>query len=141
AGPINDERPERRLRAWKCRTDRQLVLCHLRGSPTGVGPSDEVRAPHRPAVSGFSRQRYDATYEPTNRRTRVVRSVTSGDPTGLVRFYRTVTSAAVICCNGSVDPKLHSLATILDRADSRLRSPDSSVRIWPTGFPLIDDVL
>jgi replicative DNA helicase len=40
-----------------------------------------------------------------------------------------------------VDPKLNSLATILDRADARLRSPESSVRIWPTGFPLLDDVL
>jgi replicative DNA helicase len=40
-----------------------------------------------------------------------------------------------------VDPKLTSLATILDRADARLRSPDSTVRIWPTGFPLLDDVL
>ena len=40
-----------------------------------------------------------------------------------------------------MDPKLNSLATILQRADTRLRSPDSEVRIWPTGFPLIDDVL
>ncbi len=40
-----------------------------------------------------------------------------------------------------MDPKLNSLATILQRADARLRSPDSEVRIWPTGFPLIDDVL
>src|SRR3954451_9276956 len=41
----------------------------------------------------------------------------------------------------SMDYKLTSLSAVLERADSRLRSPDGGVRLWPTGFPLLDDAI
>jgi replicative DNA helicase len=40
-----------------------------------------------------------------------------------------------------MDYKLTSLSAVLERADSRLRSPESGVRLWPTGFPLLDDAI
>ena len=40
-----------------------------------------------------------------------------------------------------MDYKLTSLSAVLERADSRLRSPDGGVRLWPTGFPLLDDAI
>jgi replicative DNA helicase len=38
-----------------------------------------------------------------------------------------------------VDQKLTSLTTVVEMSDTRLRSPEAEVRIWPTGFPLLDD--
>src|SRR4051812_10800628 len=40
-----------------------------------------------------------------------------------------------------MDYKLTSLAAVLERAGSRLRSPEGGVRLWPTGFPLLDDAI
>jgi replicative DNA helicase len=40
-----------------------------------------------------------------------------------------------------MDLKLTSLSEVLERADSRLRSPDARARLWPTGFPLLDDAI
>ena len=40
-----------------------------------------------------------------------------------------------------MDFKLTSLSAVLERADSRLRSPDARARLWPTGFPLLDDAI
>jgi RecA/RadA recombinase len=40
-----------------------------------------------------------------------------------------------------MDYKLTSLSAVLERADSRLRSPDGGVRLWPTGFPLLDEAI
>src|SRR3978361_662682 len=40
-----------------------------------------------------------------------------------------------------MDFKLTSLSAVLERADNRLRSPDSGVRLWPTGFPLLDEAI
>src|SRR5205085_11508693 len=39
----------------------------------------------------------------------------------------------------SMDQKLASLTAVVERTDTRLRSPDAEVRIWPTGFPMLDD--
>jgi len=38
-----------------------------------------------------------------------------------------------------MDPKLSSLTAVVERSDARLRSPEAEVRIWPTGFPILDD--
>jgi replicative DNA helicase len=38
-----------------------------------------------------------------------------------------------------MDQKLTSLTAVVERTDARLRSPEAEVRIWPTGFPLIDE--
>ncbi|MEO6512519.1 MAG: DnaB-like helicase C-terminal domain-containing protein [Nocardioides sp.] len=38
-----------------------------------------------------------------------------------------------------MDQKLTSLTTVVERSDSRLRSPQAAVQIWPTGFPILDD--
>ena len=38
-----------------------------------------------------------------------------------------------------MDPKLTSLTAVVERSDARLRSPEAEVRIWPTGFPILDD--
>ena len=40
-----------------------------------------------------------------------------------------------------MDYKLTSLSAVLERADNRLRSPDGRARLWPTGFPLLDDAI
>jgi replicative DNA helicase len=40
-----------------------------------------------------------------------------------------------------MDFKLTPLSAVLERADGRLRSPDSGVRLWPTGFSLLDDAI
>ena len=40
-----------------------------------------------------------------------------------------------------MDFKLTPLSAVLERADNRLRSPDSGVRLWPTGFPLLDEAI
>jgi replicative DNA helicase len=40
-----------------------------------------------------------------------------------------------------MDFKLTSLSAVLERADGRLRSPEGGVRLWPTGFPLLDEVI
>src|SRR3954468_9387612 len=40
-----------------------------------------------------------------------------------------------------MDYKLTSLSAVLERTDSRLRSPKGGVRLWPTGFPLLDDAI
>src|SRR5690606_14625657 len=36
---------------------------------------------------------------------------------------------------------LTPLNQVLERVDNRLMSPESDVRIWGTGFPLLDDAL
>jgi replicative DNA helicase len=36
---------------------------------------------------------------------------------------------------------LMPLHQVLERVDGRLLSPENDVRIWPTGFPLLDDAL
>jgi replicative DNA helicase len=38
-----------------------------------------------------------------------------------------------------MDQKLTSLTLVVERTDSRLRSPEAEVRIWPTGFPMLDE--
>ena len=38
-----------------------------------------------------------------------------------------------------MDQKLTSLTTVVERTDVRLRSPEAEVRIWPTGFPILDE--
>ncbi|QCX28623.1 helicase DnaB [Nocardioides jishulii] len=40
-----------------------------------------------------------------------------------------------------MDPMLTPLDEVLERVDSRLLSPQTDVRIWTTGFPLLDDAL
>jgi len=40
-----------------------------------------------------------------------------------------------------MDFKLTSMSAVLERADGRLRSPDAGVRLWPTGFSLLDDAI
>lgn len=40
-----------------------------------------------------------------------------------------------------VDPELHSLADVLERVDERARLGTGTTHLWPTGFPLLDDVL
>ena len=40
-----------------------------------------------------------------------------------------------------MDPQLASLADVLARTDERLTSTEESSRLWPTGFPLLDDTL
>lgn len=39
------------------------------------------------------------------------------------------------------DPQLHPLFSVLDRTDERLMSQDPEVRVWPTGFPVLDEIL
>jgi len=39
------------------------------------------------------------------------------------------------------DPLLSPLGEVLERVDARLLSPEEDARIWPTGFPLLDDAL
>ena len=39
------------------------------------------------------------------------------------------------------DPLLNPLGEVLERVDARLLSPEEDARIWPTGFPLLDDAL
>ena len=46
---------------------------------------------------------------------------------------------AVLWCNRTMDQKLTSLTTVVERTDVRLRSPEAEVRIWPTGFPILDE--
>lgn len=41
----------------------------------------------------------------------------------------------------ALDPMLTPMHVVLERVDSRLLSPERDVRIWPTGFPLLDDAL
>ena len=38
-----------------------------------------------------------------------------------------------------MDQKLTSLTLVVERTDARLRSPEAEVRIWPTGFPILDE--
>jgi replicative DNA helicase len=38
-----------------------------------------------------------------------------------------------------MDQKLASLTSVVERTDARLRSPEAEVRIWPTGFPILDE--
>src|SRR3954454_20758979 len=124
------------------------VHCHLRGSPAGAGPSVGLHAQpdgQRSLVSaayGTAQRLPTANPGPSRGPT----TDQTPPPGGLVRrttpihrFDPRVPRSSVAIRD--VDPKLNSLASILDRADSRLRSPDSSVRIWPTGFPLLDDAL
>ena len=40
-----------------------------------------------------------------------------------------------------MDFKLTSLSAVLERADNRLRSPEARARLWPTGFPLLDEAI
>jgi replicative DNA helicase len=40
-----------------------------------------------------------------------------------------------------MDPMLMHLHEVLERVDARLLSPETDARIWPTGFPLLDDAL
>lgn len=40
-----------------------------------------------------------------------------------------------------MDQKLTSLAAVVERTDARLRSPRAEVRIWPTGFPILDETI
>ncbi len=46
-----------------------------------------------------------------------------------------------MCLPCRVDPSLLPLREVLERVDGRLLSPEQDVRIWPTGFPLVDDAL
>jgi replicative DNA helicase len=46
-----------------------------------------------------------------------------------------------VCFDRRVDPLLMPLHQVLERVDGRLMSPDEDVRIWRTGFPLLDDAL
>ena len=41
--------------------------------------------------------------------------------------------------NRTMDQKLTSLTSVVERTDARLRSPEAEVRIWPTGFPILDE--
>ena len=41
--------------------------------------------------------------------------------------------------NRAMDQKLTSLTLVVERTDTRLRSPEAEVRIWPTGFPILDE--
>jgi replicative DNA helicase len=40
-----------------------------------------------------------------------------------------------------VDPELHSISAVIARADARVKAGDTSTRVWPTGFGLLDEVL
>jgi replicative DNA helicase len=40
-----------------------------------------------------------------------------------------------------MDPELHSLAAVLERVDERARLGTFATHLWPTGFPMLDDVL
>jgi replicative DNA helicase len=40
-----------------------------------------------------------------------------------------------------MDFKLTSMSAVLERADGRLRSPEGGARLWPTGFPLLDEAI
>lgn len=40
-----------------------------------------------------------------------------------------------------IDPKLTTLSSVLERADSRLRDPERDVHLWPTGFDILDEVI
>lgn len=40
-----------------------------------------------------------------------------------------------------MDPELHSLAAVLERVDERARLGAETTYLWPTGFPILDDVL
>jgi replicative DNA helicase len=40
-----------------------------------------------------------------------------------------------------MDFKVTSMSAVLERADGRLRSPEAHVRLWPTGFPLLDEAI
>jgi len=40
-----------------------------------------------------------------------------------------------------VDPHLTSLGSVLTRTDERLRAGSDPTRLWPSGFPILDDVL
>lgn len=40
-----------------------------------------------------------------------------------------------------MDPLLTPLQHVLERVDGRLLAPESDVRIWSTGFPMLDDAL
>lgn len=40
-----------------------------------------------------------------------------------------------------MDFKLSTLSSVLETTDNRLRSPQSSVRLWPTGFPILDEAI
>src|SRR6266508_1692157 len=46
-----------------------------------------------------------------------------------------------LCCNDGVDPHLTSLGSVLTRTDERLRAGSDPTRLWPSGFPILDDVL
>jgi replicative DNA helicase len=50
-------------------------------------------------------------------------------------------SGAGVCFDRGVDPHLLPLHQVLERVDGRLLAPEADVRIWPTGFPLLDDAL
>src|SRR5690606_11986780 len=51
------------------------------------------------------------------------------------------TGSGALCSNRVVDPMITPLHQVLERVDGRLLSPESDVRIWSTGFPLLDDTL
>src|SRR4051812_45072700 len=38
-----------------------------------------------------------------------------------------------------MDQKLTSLTSVVERTDARPRSPEAEGRIWPTGFPILDE--
>lgn len=40
-----------------------------------------------------------------------------------------------------MDSELHSLGSIIERADTRARSGSSQIQLWPTGFDILDEIL
>ena len=43
--------------------------------------------------------------------------------------------------NQGVDPELHSISAVIARADARVKAGDTTTRVWPTGFGLLDELL
>jgi replicative DNA helicase len=54
---------------------------------------------------------------------------------------RSLPNADDPCSNPLMDSKLTPMSAVLERADGRLRSPSGGVRLWPTGFPLLDEAI
>jgi replicative DNA helicase len=40
-----------------------------------------------------------------------------------------------------MDPELHSISSVIARTDARARAGGASIRLWPTGFGLLDEIL
>lgn len=74
--------------------------------------------------------------------------------TQIASFAKATTRSHKLWCNVGVsfsslslgshrgtDPQLHPLYSVLDATDHRLNGFDPSVRVWPTGFDKLDEVL